>query len=135
MRIAFASSDGILVDTHFGHAESFFLWEVGRDTAEAVGKVVLEADSEEREDRIIARAEALKGCTLVYTTQIGGPAAAKLVARHIQPVKSPPSTPVADAIAKLQGVLQGNTPPWLRKAMGAMPHPGAYQNEFEAELD
>jgi len=117
MRIAFASDDGDSVNTHFGQAECFYLWDIGPDTALAVGKVVLAVDSEEREDRIIARADVLSGCTLVYTTQIGGPAAAKLVGRHIQPVKTVNGTSIADAIVKLQNVLQGTPPPWLRKAM------------------
>lgn len=121
MRIAFASTDGKSVDAHFGQAENFFVWEVGPQTAEAVGRIRIAADPDEREDRIQARADALEDCTLVYTTQIGGPAAAKLVGRHIQPIKIPQATPIADAILKLQGVLKGKTPPWLRKAMGMGP--------------
>lgn len=123
MRIAFASSDGKNVNAHFGHADSFYLWEIGPETAEAVGRIRLQPDLEEREDRILARAAALDGCTLVYTTQIGGPAAAKLVGRHIQPVKAISDTPIAEAISKLQDVLKGNAPPWLRKAL-AMGQPG-----------
>lgn len=119
MRVAFASSDGRKVDCHFGQAEHFHLWEVEPERATAVGKVGLGTVGEEREDRILARAEALDGCTLVYTTQIGGPAAAKLVSRHIQAVKAAPDTPIAEAIAKLQGVLKGKPPPWLRKALDA----------------
>lgn len=119
MRIAFASSDGKSVDTHFGHAEAFHLWDIGPNSATEVGRVLLPADTEEREDKIIARADALSGCTMVYTVQIGGPAAAKLVGRRIQPVKAAKDTPVADAIAKLQDVLKGNPPPWLRKALAA----------------
>jgi nitrogen fixation protein NifX len=118
MRIAFASSDGKVVDQHFGAAERFYLWDIGPERAEAVGRVVLGADDEEREDKIVARATALNGCTMVYTTQIGGPAAAKLVGRHIHPTKTAPNTPIADAIAQLQSVLRGKPPPWLRKAAG-----------------
>jgi nitrogen fixation protein NifX len=49
--------------------------------------------------------------------QIGGPAAAKLVARKIHPMKTTSETPVAEIVGKLQEVLRGNPPPWLRKAM------------------
>jgi nitrogen fixation protein NifX len=118
MRIAFASSDGQAIDQHFGTAERFFLWEVGPDRAEAVGRVSLNPDGEEREDKIIARANALDGCTIVYSTQIGGPAAAKLVGRHIHPTKAVANKPIADAVCELQTVLRGKPPPWLRKAAG-----------------
>ena len=117
MRIAFASSNGKSVDTHFGHAEAFYLWDIGPDFANEVGRILLSSDTEEREDKIIARADALDGCAMVYSVQIGGPAAAKLVGRHIQPVKAARDTPVSEAIAKLQAVLKGNPPPWLKKAM------------------
>jgi nitrogen fixation protein NifX len=49
--------------------------------------------------------------------QIGGPAAAKLVARKIHPMKTNEEVPVAEIVGKLQAVLQRNPPPWLRKAM------------------
>lgn len=118
MRIAFASSDGRVVDQHFGAAERFYLWEIGPERAEAVGRVLLASDGDEREDKILARAAALDGCTMVYTTQIGGPAAAKLVGRHIHPAKAKANTVIADAIVELQNVLRGKPPPWLRKAAG-----------------
>lgn len=117
MRIAFASSNGKSLDTHFGQAEAFYLWDVGPDFANEVGRVLLSSDSEEREDKIIARADALSGCAMVYSVQIGGPAAAKLVGRHIQPMKALRDTSVSEAIARLQTVLRDNPPPWLKKAM------------------
>ena len=131
MRIAFASSDGRAIDQHFGAAERFYLWEIGPERAEAVGRVVLVASGEEREDKIIARADALDGCTMVYTTQIGGPAAAKLVGRRIHPSKASENKPIADAIAELQNVLRGRPPPWLRKAAGL----AAPSIEYAEELD
>jgi len=73
--------------------------------------------AEDEEDRIAARAAAIAGCAIVYTMQIGGPAAAKLVARRIHPMKTNAEVPVADIVSKLQEVLQGNPPPWLKKAM------------------
>ena len=82
----------------------------------------------DEEDRTAARANAVAECSIVYTVQIGGPAAAKLVARKIHPMKTGTELPIADAIAKLQQVLKGNPPPWLRKAMG-----GAAAPSFSAD--
>ena len=76
-----------------------------------------------QEDRIIARANLLSDCAIVCTEQIGGPAAAKLVARHIHPVKTVAATPVTEFVQRLQGVLRGHPAPWLRKAMGLPPVP------------
>ncbi len=122
MRIAFTSCDGKNVDRHFGMAEQFHVWEIGPDGAEPVGTVSAITRSGDEDDRILARATAIADCAIVYTMEIGGPAAAKLVARHIHPMKTGAEVPVADLVSKLQGVLRGKPPPWLRKAMGV---PGA----------
>jgi nitrogen fixation protein NifX len=71
----------------------------------------------DEEDKIAARVALLKDCAIVYTMQIGGPAAAKLVSHKIQPMKTTTEVPIAEIVAKLQGVLRENPPPWLRKAM------------------
>jgi nitrogen fixation protein NifX len=125
MRIAFTSNDGRTVDQHFGMTRDFRVWEIGPDAAAEVATVTALAIGEDEEDRIAARANAIAGCAIVYTVQIGGPAAAKLVARRIHAMKTGIEVPIADVVAKLQEVLRGNPPPWLRKAMngGALPAP------------
>jgi nitrogen fixation protein NifX len=119
MRIAFASSDGVTVDCHFGLAETYYVWEIDQERAVCVGKV----DSNlgcDLDDKTAARARALEGCTLVYSLQIGGPAAAKLIARHIHPLKTA-EQPIQQLVVKLQATLNDRPPPWLCKAMGLRP--------------
>ena len=117
MKVAFTTSSGELIDQHFGQAEKFQIWELTPDEAHLVETVSLGAHGTDEEDRIATRAEALEECAIVYTMQIGGPAAAKLVAKKIHPMKTNTETPVAEIIGKLQAVLRGNPPPWLRKAL------------------
>jgi nitrogen fixation protein NifX len=117
MRIAFTSSDGLNVDQHFGMTRDFRIWEVEPDAAREVGSVTALPVGDAEEDRIAARASAIAGCAIVYTVAIGGPAAAKLVARRIHPMKTQTAVPIADAVSRLQEVLRGTPPPWLRKAM------------------
>ena len=117
MKVAFVSTDKIHVDGHFGQAEAFYIWDVGPESAEFSGVVQVKAEAGDVDDKIEARGAALDDCALVYVGQIGGPAAARLVAKKIHPIKSREKEPIADVIAKLQEVLQGNPPPWLRKAM------------------
>src|SRR5512133_308989 len=105
MRVAFTSSDGRVVDEHFGTAQGFWIWEVGRDEASFVARVLAIDAPEDEDDRIAARANAVAGCAIVTTLQIGGPAAAKLVARRIHPMKTDREVPIAEVVAKLQAVL------------------------------
>jgi nitrogen fixation protein NifX len=121
MRIAFTSSDGRTIDQHFGQASQFWIWEVGPEGASPLGAVGVLPGGQDEEDRIAARASAIAGCAVVYTQQIGGPAAAKLVARRIHPMKTGVEQPVAEAIEKLQEVLRGRPPPWLRRLIEPAP--------------
>jgi len=117
MKVAFTSSSGEIIDQHFGQCQNFHIWEIGPDEAEQVATISGISTEGDEEDRITARGNALADCAIVYTMQIGGPAAAKLVARKIHPMKTNEEVPVAEIVAKLQSVLQGNPPPWLKKAL------------------
>ncbi len=121
MRVAFASSDGLKVDQHFGQATAFHIWDVQSDAATCVAQVEQTPREQENEDHILAKAKALEGCTIACSVQIGGPAAAKLVARHIHPMKTNSEVPIVELVEKLQNVLRGDAPPWLAKAMGLEP--------------
>ncbi len=121
MKIAFTSSDGKTIDQHFGQASHFWIWEVGPETAEPIGPVAVLSTGTDEEDRIAARATAIAGCAVVYTQQIGGPAAAKLVSRRIHPMKTQAEVPVAEVVGKLQEVLRNRPPPWLRRLIEPAP--------------
>ncbi len=129
MKVAFTTSNGETIDQHFGHATKFHVWEIGPDTAAFIHEVAVIHTGDDEEDRISARANAVAGCAIVYTVQIGGPPAAKLVSRKIQPMKTGEPAPIAEVVHKLQQVLQGTPPPWLRKAM----HGGAAQTFTEED--
>ena len=130
MKVAFASTDKVHIDEHFGQAEVFYLWEVGPEEAAFSGIVQVKAENEtgHSDDKIEARSSALSDCALVYVAEIGGPAAARLVAKKIHPIKSKDREPIAAIIAKLQEVLRDNPPPWLRKAMLKGERPVENQN-------
>ena len=46
-----------------------------------------------------------------------GLGAARVVAQKIHPIKVPQPEPILDILEKLQEVLKGTPPPWLRKAL------------------
>ena len=117
MKVAFASTDKVHVDEHFGHAEEFYLWDIGSDDAAFSGVVQVKDEEGYIDDKIEARTSVLADCALVYVGEIGGPAAARLVQKRIHPIKSKDHEPITVVVEKLQEVLKGNPPPWLRKAM------------------
>ena len=120
MKVAFASNDKVHVNAHFGQATEFAIWDIGPDEASFCGVVQVQAEEEmdgHSDDKIEARGAALEECALVYVGEIGGPAAARLVAKKIHPIKSKEREPITEVVEKLQEVLKCNPPPWLRKAM------------------
>jgi nitrogen fixation protein NifX len=119
MRIAFASNDGHNINEHFGSTKEFFFFDVGPDRVTAYGKVVVGWAKNDHDHKLMSRVNAVEGCTLVYCAQIGGPAAAKLVARHIHPLKARPEQTIQSVLSGLQQVLsKQRIPPWLRIAAG-----------------
>ena len=117
MKVAFASTDRVYINEHFGRAERFLIWDVGPETASFSGMVDVKSEGGDEEDRIEARTSVLADCALVYVLQIGGPAAARLVAKQIHPIKSKEHQTIAAVIEQLQDVLRNNPPPWLKKAL------------------
>jgi nitrogen fixation protein NifX len=117
MKVAFASTDKVHVNEHFGKAEEFYIWDIGPEEATFSGVAQLKAEQGDIDDKIEARTSTLADCALVYVGEIGGPAAARLVQKKIHPIKSKEHEPITVVVEKLQEVLKGNPPPWLRKAM------------------
>jgi len=117
MKVAFTSTTGEMIDEHFGMAKHFQIWEIGPEASSLVETITIGQHGDDEEDKIAARANALKECAIVYTMAIGGPAAAKLVALKIHPMKTNTPVSLSEMVGKLQEVLKGNPPPWLRKAM------------------
>jgi nitrogen fixation protein NifX len=105
-----------MVDGNFRTSGSFSVWDIGPREAYYVTTVTITATTGNEDDRIAARAEALKECAIVCAVQINGPAAAKLVARNIHPMKTGTGIAVEEVIGRLQEVLKGSPAPWIRKA-------------------
>lgn len=120
MKIAFATKDTVHINAHFGAAKQIDIYDVnteGYTLAEAVtfgGN--LQQDG--THDKLFPKFEALKHCTIVYVADIGPGAAARLINKNITPIKpSEENAAIADVLNNLVLILQGNPPPWLRKAL------------------
>lgn len=123
IQVAFCSESGQLIDAHFATCPSFFIYEIGTDSSHLVGQISLAEPTQNPErnlgedDKVSLRIKALQGCSIVYCSQIGGPAAARLVQNNIYPLKAQEGTSIEEASNKLSQVLRTNPPPWLRKKL------------------
>ncbi|MBI5675904.1 MAG: nitrogen fixation protein NifX [Nitrospirae bacterium] len=128
MKVAFATTDGINVDEHFGRAGMFVIYKLMKD-----GYVFLEtrkfADGRDvviektkgrgqiHDDIVQIKVDKLEDCKIIYLTEIGGPSAARLVKKGIMPIKIKETASIEESMHKLFETIKGSPPPWLRKAM------------------
>ena len=119
MKIAFSTQDKERVDAHFGWAKHILVYEISATGHSFVESFdfgdKLEEDGDE--DKLAPKLAAIHDCAIVYVAAIGGSAAARVVATKIHPIKVSQPEPIAEILDKLQLVLQGAPPPWLRKAL------------------
>jgi nitrogen fixation protein NifX len=119
MKVAFATEDEVHVDAHFGWAKKIAIYDVYPEDCRFVTTVEFTGNLAEdgNEDKLGPKIDAIKDCAILYVSAIGGSGAARVVQRNIHPVKVAETKPIAEILQQLQGVLAGNPPPWLRKAL------------------
>lgn len=118
MKVAFASTDGKLINRTFGDANEFKVWEIGPEQAAYHDDRAANTSSSVKDERINARVSAVADCPIVCSLDISTVALARIVAQNAFHLRTGTEKPIEEIIEKLQGVLQGNPPPWLKKAMG-----------------
>ncbi len=119
LRIAFATADGRAVDQHFGWCRRFDVYEVTADQVRLAGirELAPAPASAEEGSKIDGRLDAVRDCAIVHVSAIGGTAAARVVNSGVLPVKVPEGSSVPELVDRLQTVLRGTPPPWLRKVL------------------
>lgn len=119
MKIAFATQDLKRVDAHFGWAKNIAIYDLEPEGFALDQVVEFEGDLKEDgdEDKLAPKLEAIKDCVILYVAAIGGSGAARVVAQNIHPMKVNEPEPIEGLLIRLQDVLKGTPPPWLRKVM------------------
>lgn len=126
VRVACASNSGERIDGHFGGCVRYLIYQVAAGALRLIDVREPGAIAPQL-DRNAVRAQLIADCTVLYTTSIGGPAAAKAVRAGLHPIKLTQPAAARETLAQLQAVLaQEQPPPWLVKAMGATPRPRVY---------
>jgi nitrogen fixation protein NifX len=120
MKIAFTTTNRSHINSHFGSAKSIDVYEVSKEGYEFLETIVFDGNLDEdgNEDKLAPKVEALKDCTIVYVSAIGSSAASRLIKHGITPLRSKTEADaVEDTLNELVKTLNGNPPPWLRKAL------------------
>ena len=124
LKVAFATQDLRHVDAHFGSAPAIVIYEVSPTESRFIEAVQFDAvssqdgrHSEDGDDRVGAKIEAITGCAMLFSLAIGGVAAARVVNANVYPLKLPTAEVISDVIGRLQVQMSGTPPPWMRKLL------------------
>ncbi|NTW68158.1 MAG: nitrogen fixation protein NifX [Nitrospirae bacterium] len=128
MKVAFATTDGINIDEHFGRAGSFAIFDLSRTGyqftelrkfADGIDQAVVGTREQGAvHDEVVQdKVDRLADCKIVFMTEIGGPSAARLVKKGIMPMKVKAVTAIEDSIKQLHETIMKTPPPWLKKAL------------------
>jgi nitrogen fixation protein NifX len=116
--VAFASSDGEIVNQHFGSALGFHVYAIDAEsatplTAKSFGKELRDGN----EDKLKPKLAWLTGCDLVYCGSVGGSATNQLIKLGAHPVIVKEGPDIEDIIAELQKELAGTLSPMLERIL------------------
>jgi len=113
MNVAFASSNGELIDQHFGWSKTFYLYEVGKEDSKLLSIIDSSDEPEGEKEKLNYKIGTINEADIMYCTQIG-PTASKMVqAAGVHPVRVAEGEDLQGAITKLQEMLNDAPPPWL----------------------
>jgi len=146
LRIAFASTDRLHVDMHFGAAERLVVFDVTPGRADLVGvarflKAEMKGENKERgqidqsvvadmvaadaevpvivsppEDKVIGKLDYIDGCAAVYAVSIGSSSIKRLMALGIQPVVVGNGHEILDLLNEVSLALVHGGLSWVTRA-------------------
>jgi nitrogen fixation protein NifX len=109
LKVAFATSDLENIDSHFGSAKQFAVYEIAKNSTTVCE--IIKVESKDTDKTV----ELLKGIDIVYFTNIGAIAAAKIINNGIFPIKYKETVSIEEEIKKLTTMLNTNPPPFIKK--------------------
>lgn len=109
IKVAFATKDLEMIDSHFGSAKQFAVYEISKDS---ISLSEIKKVEEKDTDKTVA---LLSDIDIVYFTNIGAIAAAKLINSGIFTIKYKEEVSIKEEVEKLKEMLNTNPPPFIKK--------------------
>ncbi len=120
VRIAFASTDRVQVNQHFGAAEAFAIYEVEAGAASLVEVAEFIDNAQDgNENKLPGKIATLAGCAAVYCLAVGASAVKQLLAAGVQPIRVEEGSSIERLIGDIQCEIASGPCGWLAKALKA----------------
>lgn len=109
IKVAYATKTLESIDSHFGSAKQFAIYDISKTS---INLCEIKKVEEKDTDKTVA---LLEGIDIVYFTNVGAIAAAKLINSGIFTIKYVDIVAIETENKKLQEMLNGNPPPFIKK--------------------
>lgn len=130
IKVAFATTDMVHVNQHFGSAKSFAVYAVNPEQAELMEAAQFgELAQDGNEDKLSVKLQLLDGCAAVYCQAVGASAIKQIIAQGIQPIKVHEGSTIKDLLSDLQTEMKAGPSSWLAKAINQ--HKGPDPRRFD----
>ncbi len=118
LKVAFASSDRVAVDQHFGASVGFAIYAVDGERAKLVEVVEFPEEAMDgNENKLAEKITALSGCAATYCLAVGGSAVRQLLAAGIQPIRLEEETDIEPLLDDLRRSVRDGGVSWIEKAL------------------
>lgn len=117
IKVAFATNDNENIDAHFGSCQKFVVYNISNDGYEVDRFIHTKEEKSKEGDKTANIVNALFGIDIVYFLDIGPVAAAKVINNKIFPIKYKEIVSIETELEKLQGMLNTNPPPFIKKIL------------------
>ncbi|MFT6927366.1 MAG: nitrogen fixation protein NifX [Psychromonas sp.] len=107
LKIAFASSNNIDLDEHFGTCFSLCIYALTRSDSEHLNTVLLSREEGHQQQKISDRLLALEDCFAVYCLACGNPVRRQLLAQGTRVIIQSTSEPIANLLMGIQNNWPG----------------------------
>ena len=134
IKVAFATTDMVHVNQHFGSAKSFAVYAVNPEQAELMEAAQFgQLEQDGNEDKLSVKLQLLDGCSAVYCQAVGASAIKQIIAQGIQPIKVHEGSTIKDLLSDLQAEMKAGPSSWLAKAINQ--HKGPDLQRFDEMED
>ncbi|MGM0623860.1 MAG: NifB/NifX family molybdenum-iron cluster-binding protein [Campylobacterota bacterium] len=109
LKVAFATGNLEDIDAHFGSTKQFAVYDISKESW-SLNKVI-KLEHKDTDETV----GSLRGVDIVYFTDIGPTAAAKIINAKIFPIKYKEVVSIDTELQKLVTMLNTNPPPFIKK--------------------
>ena len=117
LKVAFATSDRVTVDQHFGASLGFAIYGIDGERAKLVELAEFPEEAMDgNENKLAEKIAVLADCAAVYCLAVGGSAVRQLLACGIQPVRLEEATAIEPLLDDLRRSVREGGVSWIERA-------------------